>query len=80
MQAEDVRASFFLVVDLYGLHQEWLGCTTTNRQCVAPCDFATVYGCTQFVVSPSHARGGTPDLLMTDVPDVERVNCGSTHW
>ena len=32
-----------------------------------------VSGCDQLVVGPTHARGGTFDLLMTDVPDFERV-------
>ena len=43
MQAEDVRASFLFVGDLNGLHQEWLGSTTTNRHGVAAFDFATVW-------------------------------------
>ena len=30
-------------------------------------------GCDQLVVGPTHARGGTLDLLMTDVPDLVRV-------
>ena len=54
VQAEDVRASFLFVGDLNGHHQEWLGSTTTN----------------QLVVGPTHAHGGTLDLLMTDVPDL----------
>ena len=33
----------------------------------------TVSGCDQLVVVPTHARGGTVDLLMTDVPDLVRV-------
>ena len=33
-------------------------------------DFATVSGCYQLVVGPTHSRGGTLDLLMTDVPDL----------
>ena len=57
-----------------GLHQEWLGSATTNRHGVAAFDFATVSGCDQFVVGPTHARGGTLDLLMTDVPDIVRVS------
>ena len=73
VQAEDVRASFLLVVDLNGHHQEWLGSTTTNRHGVAASDFVTVSGCDQLVVGPTHARGGTLDLLMTDVPDLVRV-------
>ena len=73
LQAEDVRASFLLVGDLNGHHQVWLGSTTTNRPGVAAFDFATVSGCDQLVVGPTHARGGTLDLLMTDLPDLVRV-------
>ena len=39
-----------------------------NRHGVAAFDFATVSGCDQLVVG--NARGGTLDLLMTDVPDL----------
>ena len=73
MQAEDVRASFLFLGNLNGHHQEWLGSTTTNHHGVAAFDFATVSGCDQLVVGPTHARGGTLDLLMTDVPDLVRV-------
>ena len=69
MQAEDARASFLFVGDLNGHHQEWLGSTTTNRHGVAAFDFATVSGWDQLVVVQTHARGGTLDLLMIDVPD-----------
>ena len=69
VQAEDVRASFRFVGDLNGHHQELLGSTTTNRHGVAAFDFATVSGCDQLVIGPTRARGGTLDLLMTDVPD-----------
>ena len=75
VQAEDVRASFLFVGDLNGHHQEWLGSTTTNRHGVA-----TVSGCDQLVVGPTHARGGILDLLMTDVPDLFRLLLYSTHW
>ena len=73
MQAEDVGPSFLFVGDLNGLHQEWLGSTTTNSHCVAAFDFAIVSDCDQLVVCPTHSRGGTLDLLMTDVPDQVRV-------
>ena len=69
MQAEDVRASFLFVGDLNGHHREWLGSTTTNRHGVAAFGFALVSGCDQLVVGPTHARGGTLDLLMTYIPD-----------
>ena len=54
---------------IYGHHQEWLGSTTMNRHGVVAFDFATVSGCDQLVVCPTLSRGGTLDLLMTDVPD-----------
>ena len=74
VQAEDVRASFLFVGDLNDHHQEWLGSTTTNRHGVAAFDFATVSGCDQLVVGPTHACGGTLDLMMTDVPYLLRVS------
>ena len=73
VQAEDVRASFLFVGDLNGHHQEWFGSTTTNRHGVGAFDFATVSGCHQLVVGPTHVRGGTLDNVMTDVPDLVRV-------
>ena len=72
VQAADARASFLFVGDLNGHHQEWLGSTTANRHGVAARDFVTVSGCDQ-LVGPTHARGGTLDLLMTDVPDLVQV-------
>ena len=66
--------SFLFVSDLHGHHQEWLGSTNTNRHGVAANDFTTVPGCDQFFVSQTHARGGTLDLLMTDVPDLVGVS------
>ena len=45
-----------------------MGSTTINCHVVAAFDFAIVSSCNQLVVGPAHARGGTPDLLMTDVP------------
>ena len=73
VQTEDIRASFLFVGDLNGHHQEWLGSTTTNRHEVAAFDFETVSGCDQMVVGPTHARGGTLDLLITYVPDLVQV-------
>ena len=59
--------------DLSGHHQKWFGSTTTNRHGVAAFNFATVSGCDQLLVGPTHARGGILDFLMTDVPDLVRV-------
>ena len=73
LQAEDVRASFLFVGDLNEHHQEWLGSTTTNSHSVAAFNFATVSGCNQLVVGPTHARGGTLYLLVTDVQDSVKV-------
>ena len=47
-----------------------MGSASTNRHDVAAFDFATVSGCDQLVVGQTHARGGTLDLLMTDVPEL----------
>ena len=73
VQAEDMRAFFLFVSDSNGNHQEWLGSTTTNRYGVAAFDLATVSGCDQFIVGPTHGHGRTLDLLMTDVPDLVQV-------
>ena len=73
VQATDVHASFLFMGDLNGLHQDWLGFTTTNRHGVAAFDFSTVSGCDQLVIGPTHAHGGTLDFLMTDVNDLVRV-------
>ena len=73
VKAEDVLASFLFVGDLNGHHQEWLGSPTTNRHGVAAFDFATVSGCDQLVVGPTHTRCRTLDHLMTYVPDLVRV-------
>ena len=74
VQAEDVRASFLFVGDLNGHHREWMGSTSAYRHGVAAFDFATVSGCDQLVTGPTHARGGTLGLLMTDVPDLVQVS------
>ena len=78
VQAEDMHASFLFVGDLIGHHQEWLGSATTNRHGVAAFDFKTVSSCDQLVVGPTHARGGTLDLLMIDVQPCTGFCC-STH-
>ena len=77
VQPPCVRASFLLVGNLSGHHQEWLGSTTTNRHGVAAFDFATVSSCDQLVLGQTHARGGTLNLLITDVPDLVRVSVGA---
>ena len=59
LQDEDVLASFLFVGDLNGHHQNWLGSITTNSHGIAAFEFATVSGCDQLVVGPTHARGGT---------------------
>ena len=74
VQAEDVHASFLFGGDLNGHHRESLGSTTTNGHGDAAFDFATVSGCDQLVVGPTHARDGILDLLLTDVPDLILVD------
>ena len=69
-----MSASFLFMGDLNGHYREWLGSTATNRHDVAAFDFSTVSGCDQLVVGPTLARGGTLDLLITDVLDLVRVS------
>ena len=55
VQAEDVCASFLFVGDHNDHHQEWLGSTTASHPVDAAFDIATVSGCDQLVVGPTHA-------------------------
>ena len=62
--AVDVRTAFLLnavrnpmIPDLNCHNQESLGSTKTYRACVAALDYATVSGCVQLVIGPTHARG-----------------------
>ena len=50
-----------------------MGSATTKRDGVAAFDFAAESGRDQLVVGPTHARGGTLNLLITHVPDLLRV-------
>jgi len=74
VQAKDARACFLFAGDLNVHHREWLGSATTNRHGISALDFSTVSGCDQLVVGPTHIRGGTLDLLLTDVPDLVQVS------
>ena len=56
VQVADALPSFLFVSDLNGNHQDWLGSTTTNLHGVAALNFATVSGCDQLVIGPTHAR------------------------
>ena len=68
------KACFVFAGDLNVHHREWLGSSTTNSHGIAALDFSTVSGCDQLVVGPTHIRGGTLDLLLTDVPDLVQVS------
>ena len=70
MQAVEVCALFLFMGDLNGHQQKLLGSTTTNHHGVAALNFATVSGYDQLVIGPTHACGGTLDVLMTDVPEL----------
>ena len=74
MAAVEVRPSLLLTGDLNDQYQELLGSTSTSRHGVAAVEFVTVSGCDQLVTGPTHARGGTLDLLVTDVPDIVWVD------
>ena len=67
--AEDIRPSFLFLGDVNGHHQEWLGSTIMELQ---PFTWQLSLVCNQLVVGPTHACGGTLDL-MTDVHDLVRA-------
>ena len=73
VQEADAHASFLFVGDLNRNRHECLGSTTTNHHGVAAHNFATVSGCDPLVIGRTHARGGTLDLLIIDVPDLVQV-------
>ena len=52
--------------------QDWLGFMIKDHHGVAVFDFLTLSGCDHAAVCWPHpyARGGTLDILMTDVPDL----------
>ena len=79
VQAEDVRAILLFVCDLNGHHQEWVGSKTTNRHGVAAFDFGILSLCDQLIVGLTHASGGTPELLMTDIPELVQVTVLAQH-
>ena len=41
---------------------------------IAAFDYTTVSGCDQLVFGPTNARGGTLDILISDVTDLVRVS------
>ncbi len=84
IQEDDSRAAFIFVGDFNANHAEWLGSPRTDAHGTAARDFADVSGCDQLVSGPTHERGGTLDLLFTDVPDLVTVSVrapvgGSDH-
>ena len=69
LQAEDIRASFLFVGDPNGhLRSGWVLPPRTVME-LQPLSSQL----SQLVVGPTHARGGTLDLLMTDASDLVRV-------
>ena len=65
------------LVTLYQLNCSIDSWSFKYRHGVAAFDFATVSGCDQSVVGPTHARDETLNLPMTDVADLARVAAGT---
>ena len=72
VQAEDVRAYFLFVGGLNSHHQECMVGFYDHEPSWSCLWLRNCLGCDQLVVGPTHALGGTLDL-MTDVPDLVRV-------
>ena len=64
-----MRASFLFLSSQNGCLQLWPG-STTNCHVAVALYFATISGCDQLVICPTHVREGSLDLLMMDVPDL----------
>ena len=73
VKAEDVRPSILFVGDLNGHHQEWLCSNDPSWSGCVP----------RSVMELHHARGGTLDLVITDIPHLVRVavvaQIGNSH-
>ena len=67
VQAVDARASFLFVGDLNGIIRNGWVLLRRTVMVLRHFDFPTVSGCDQLVIGPTHARGGTLDILMTDL-------------
>ena len=63
VQAADARASFLFVGDLNGhLRNGWVQLPRTVMA-LRPSILPLCQGCDQLVIGPTHARGGTLDLI-----------------
>ena len=58
-------------------HEARLRSSTTTLHGKTLRDFASSSGCKQMVTEPTHIDRGVLYLVLTDVPDVERVLVGS---
>lgn len=65
---------FVFVGDFNAYHREWLtSVSPTDAHGRAALDFANVSCCTQLVSGPTHQAGNCLDLVLSDAPDVVRV-------
>ena len=78
IQSVDSKSAFCFVGDFNCHHSEWLGSRVTNSHGVAAFDFASITDCTQLVSGPTHRDGGVLDLVLTNAPDLCRVEIGSS--
>ena len=71
VQAEDIRALFsLLVIWMAIIRSGWVLPPRTVRELQPLTSQLSLHGYDQLVIDPTHARGGTFDLLMTGVPDL----------
>ena len=58
IQYQDRKSAFRFLGDFNGHGSEWLGCSTTDVDSVATCDFAALSGCTQLARGSTHRAVG----------------------
>lgn len=74
VQSSDRKAVFVFMGDFNAHHTEWLeSISPTDQHGRAALDFATLSGCEQIVLGPTHRSGNRLDLVLTDVPGVVDV-------
>ena len=76
IQTDDSKAVFCFVGDFNCHNAEWLGSRRTDSHGRAAQEFSVLADCAQLVRGPTHLAGGTLDLVMTNVPDLCKVNVG----
>ncbi len=71
----DRKAAFVSVGDFNAHHREWLeSVSPTDSHGRDALDFVNVSGCSQLAAGPTHLAYNRLDLVVTDVPNILKLN------